>query len=160
MSAAFSAAPVFVMGRRAVMRTSSFIVGIFTLALAVAGIAEWASRWAVTPKTGATTELRTSASNEAAVKHTETQIKPPGVEAAPGNASDKGFDGMKVLLVLGGGATKFRANGQSLSEQMIGEIDQIFTGPDAADLICGQFVIEGHTDNLGSPEVNKQIGLS
>jgi outer membrane protein OmpA-like peptidoglycan-associated protein len=79
-------------------------------------------------------------------------------------ASEPGreVDHDSVVLVLGGRGSGggFRANAQSLSEAMIDAIDLVFDGPEGAALACAQLVIEGHTDNLGAADVNRQIGLS
>ena len=46
-----------------------------------------------------------------------------------------------------------------LSEEAKAKIDEMFTG-DKFDLKDAHFEIEGYTDNLGSKEVNDQVGLA
>jgi outer membrane protein OmpA-like peptidoglycan-associated protein len=138
------------------MRTS-FIAGIFALALGVAGIAEWASRQPADVKppeasAGAAKEARSSPADAAGA------IQPP--DRLDQKVSRAPSDDVKRVVVLGDDGRAFRLNGVTLSDEMIATIDALFAGSDAADLICGRFVVEGHTDSLGSKEVNDKIGLA
>jgi outer membrane protein OmpA-like peptidoglycan-associated protein len=128
------------------MRTS-FIVGIFGLAVAVAATTEWASRRAVAGQTE--NKPAVAGSNLTGPDTSGTDTSPPSLDVAE-NVSETG------TYVLDG----FRVNAVSVPEVLIDKIDVLFAGPDAADLLCGTFVIEGHTDNLGSKDVNHQIGLA
>jgi outer membrane protein OmpA-like peptidoglycan-associated protein len=80
------------------------------------------------------------------------------VFGAPRDDPDKATDGERLLVIGGDGG--FRLNAITLSDAMIEQIDQLFKGPDATDILCGRFIIEGHTDNLGSKDVNDRIGLA
>jgi outer membrane protein OmpA-like peptidoglycan-associated protein len=140
---------------------ASFIVAIVGLAVAAAGITEWASRRALKPKVQVVQETPAPVSRAAESDRADTQAAAFTRPAAtPGTDSGTSSDGTRMVLVLGGAGMAFRANAQSLSEPMVDAIDQVFAGPSGPELICAHFVIEGHTDNLGSAEVNRQIGLS
>jgi outer membrane protein OmpA-like peptidoglycan-associated protein len=141
------------------MRTS-FIVGILGFAIAIAAATEWASRR--TPDMAIDTARGTppSLSTKPGVDRGPAVPESVGVPGSPGEGGTSTADADTTVLVIGGEAAGFRANALSLTEPMIEAIDQIFGGPDAPELLCGQFVIEGHTDNLGAKEVNVKVGLS
>jgi outer membrane protein OmpA-like peptidoglycan-associated protein len=65
----------------------------------------------------------------------------------------------RLTLVLGEGKGGFKFRSVMLSEEAKGKIDEMFTG-DKFDLTNAHFEIEGYTDNLGSKEVNDQVGLA
>jgi outer membrane protein OmpA-like peptidoglycan-associated protein len=137
------------------MRTS-VIVGILGLALTAFAITEWASRRPVHQPVANATDAARPAPRDAGDGSSVAPQPVPGVPTPAADLAEKVDDGATVVLVVPG----FRANAQSLSEAMIDAIDAVFTGPDAADLLCGRFLIVGHSDNLGTPEVNQRVGLS
>jgi peptidoglycan-associated lipoprotein len=65
----------------------------------------------------------------------------------------------RFTLVLGEGKDGFKFRSAMLSEEAKAKIDEMFTG-DKFDLKDAHFEIEGYTDNLGSKEVNFQVGLA
>jgi len=65
----------------------------------------------------------------------------------------------KFMLVLAEGKTGFKFRSTTLSDGAKAKIDEMFTG-DKFDLSNSKFEIEGHTDNLGSAELNHQVGLA
>ena len=65
----------------------------------------------------------------------------------------------RFTLVLGEGKGGFKFRSVVLSDDAKAKIDEMFTG-DKFDLKNAHFEIEGYTDNLGSPEVNHQVGLA
>jgi hypothetical protein len=143
------------------MRTSLIVV-IFGLAVGAAGITEWASRRP--PDTQSTRETLASTPKVPAMDPGDgsaaARRRSFALAEAPASDPGKATGGDNPVLVIGGGAGVFRANAMSLSEQLTDAIDRRFAGPDASELICAHFVIEGHTDNLGSKEVNERVGLS
>ena len=145
------------------MRTS-FIVGIFGLAVAVAATAEWASRRSAGTEIDGTHETSGSIPKDPAMDPADARPAAlgdsSGMHGALRDDAEEGPEGATRILVLGDGDAGFRVNAVSLSEAMTDKIDELLTGPDASDLVCGQFVIEGHTDNLGAKEVNQAIGLA
>jgi outer membrane protein OmpA-like peptidoglycan-associated protein len=75
---------------------------------------------------------------------------------APPDVSEPG---VKYTFVLGEGTGGFSLNEVTLSDRTIAKIDELMATI-TDDLGCLRFVIEGYTDNLGSPEVNKRIGMA
>ena len=65
----------------------------------------------------------------------------------------------RFTLVLGEGKGGFKFRSVMLSDEAKAKIDEMFTG-DKFDLKNAHFEIEGYTDNLGSKEVNDQVGLA
>jgi len=65
----------------------------------------------------------------------------------------------RFTLVLGEGKGGFKFRSVTLSEDAKAKIDEMFTG-DKFDMKDARFEIEGYTDNLGSPELNHQVGLA
>jgi outer membrane protein OmpA-like peptidoglycan-associated protein len=65
----------------------------------------------------------------------------------------------RFTLVLGEGKGGFKFRSAMLSEEAKAKIDEMFTG-DRFELKDAYFEIEGYTDNLGSKEVNDQVGLA
>jgi len=65
----------------------------------------------------------------------------------------------RFTLVLGEGKGGFKFRSVTLSEDAKAKIDEMFTG-EKFDMKDARFEIEGYTDNLGSPEVNHQVGLA
>lgn len=146
------------------MRTS-FVVGVFAVTAVIAGATEWASRRpAATPVTSPST-VRQSASRSPGPA--EQPVPGPGVVsdiARPDAPSTPAVPGVDVpdtahTLVLGEGHGGFRLNGVTLSDEGAEALDAFVTGLDC-DMTHTRFVIEGHTDNLGSEDVNQRIGLA
>jgi outer membrane protein OmpA-like peptidoglycan-associated protein len=65
----------------------------------------------------------------------------------------------RFTLVLGEGKGGFKFRSMMLSEEAKAKIDEMLTG-EKVDLNNARFEIEGYTDNLGSKEVNDQVGLA
>jgi outer membrane protein OmpA-like peptidoglycan-associated protein len=65
----------------------------------------------------------------------------------------------RYTLVLSEGKAGFKFRSAMLSEEAKAKIEEMFTG-DKVDLKNAHFEIEGYTDNLGSKEVNDQVGLA
>ena len=90
-------------------------------------------------------------------------VKPAGTNASSGIAgSQPGALETKpprFALVLGEGKNGFKFRSVVLSDQAKAKIDDMFTG-DKFDLKDARFEIEGYTDNLGSRELNHQVGLA
>src|SRR5262249_6528525 len=64
-----------------------------------------------------------------------------------------------LTLVLSEGKSGFKFRSVTLSEGAKAKIDEMFTG-DKVDMKNARFEIEGYTDNLGSQELNHQVGLA
>jgi len=65
----------------------------------------------------------------------------------------------RFTLVLSEGKSGFKFRSVTLSEEAKAKIDEMFNG-DKFDMKNAHFEIEGYTDNLGSPELNHQVGLA
>jgi len=65
----------------------------------------------------------------------------------------------RFTLVLNEGKSGFKFRSVTLSDEAKAKIDDMFTG-DKFDMKNAHFEIEGHTDNLGSMELNHQVGLA
>jgi len=145
------------------MRTP-FIIGILGVAVAVAAAIEWASRQSTPAASVGTYEaaahLSTQAFPEAPVTQPATLFDTALASGAPGSTAHAGLDDGDTVLVLDGSTGGLRLNAVTLSEKMVDRIQERFSAEDAADLLCGHFLIEGHTDNLGSVEINERIGLA
>src|SRR5262249_34830042 len=63
----------------------------------------------------------------------------------------------RFTLVLGEGKSGFKFRSTMLSDEGKAKIDEMFTS-EKIDLNNARFEIEGYTDNLGSKEVNDQVG--
>src|SRR6185295_17465882 len=118
---------------------AAFIVGIFGLAAVVAGTVEWASR-----RTSGTISPQ-----EAIAQPDQADARPAAFHESPGVREDVPAPALADVaareLVLGDTGGTFRLNAVTLSDEMVAKIDEFFTGPDGADLMCGRFVVEGHT---------------
>lgn len=77
--------------------------------------------------------------------------------AGTSDATVKGDVLPKLTLVLGEGKGGFKFRSWELSDEAKAKIDEAFTADDI-DLTNAHFEIEGYTDNLGSKEVNEQMG--
>ena len=65
----------------------------------------------------------------------------------------------KFTLVLSEGKSGFKFRSAMLSDEAKAKIDEMFTD-EKIDLNNVRFEIEGYTDNLGSEELNHQVGLA
>src|SRR5215467_5970636 len=65
----------------------------------------------------------------------------------------------KFTLVLSDGKSGFKFRSAALSDEAKAKIDEMFTD-EKIDLNNVRFEIEGYTDNLGSEELNHQVGLA
>lgn len=137
------------------MRTS-FIVGIFGLALAVAGATEWASRRATAVDPGP------SSSTPDVIENTAARDSLESAAAAEENQSwyPDAAVGLERVFTLSGRDGGFRVNAVSLSEAITDAIDTRFAALNPVELTSARFVIEGHTDGLGATDVNKRIALA
>ena len=75
------------------------------------------------------------------------------------DATVKGDVLPRFTLVLGEGKGGFKFRSTTLSDDAKAKIDEMFTG-EKVDLNTAHYEIEGYTDNLGSKEVNHQVGLA
>jgi peptidoglycan-associated lipoprotein len=86
-------------------------------------------------------------------------------DVTPGGKSDRPVagDGIektpRFTLVLGEGKDGFKFRSVTLSDDAKAKIDEMFIG-DKFDMKDARFEIEGYTDNLGSAELNHQVGLA
>jgi outer membrane protein OmpA-like peptidoglycan-associated protein len=141
------------------MRTS-FIVGIFGLALAVAGATEWASRRATAvepaPSSGTPSLVEKAMPPDSMGIATGAALSPAEYRPPYPDA----VVGLERVFVLGGRDGGFRVNAISLSEAVTDAIDLQLAAVNPAELASARFVIEGHTDGLGAKDVNTRIALA
>ena len=129
-------------------------VGMVALVSAVGGVAACGN--------STKTETKTPAAQTAGVELRDVQKIADVTPADKGNSSVAGGGIGKTprfTLVLGEGKGGFKFRSMTLSEDAKAKIDEMFTG-DKFDMKDARFEIEGYTDNLGSPEVNHQVGLA
>jgi outer membrane protein OmpA-like peptidoglycan-associated protein len=134
-----------------VMRTS-FVVGTFALVFAVAGASACGSN--------GTSGNKQKVDGKAPVAHLEAT--PVAIRETAGTVGTRPDDldkGVRYTVVLGEGKSGFRVNAVTLSDEAKAKIDELFTSS-KADLTVAHFVVEGHTDSLGSKDVNERIGLA
>jgi len=132
-----------------------FIVGIFGLAVAVAGFTEWASRRAAEADIKGP-QHETVAKPSVAQPALPPPITPADAITKPASADPEGTH----VLVLGDTGGVFRLNAVTLSDELAARIDEFLSGPDAEAFIYGRFVIEGHTDNLGTKDTNDRVAFA
>jgi peptidoglycan-associated lipoprotein len=138
------------------------LVGMVALVSAVGGVAACGSNDKTQGKTpvaqtaGVPVEKTQSVQKTADVKPTAASEPSGIVGSQPGALETKT---PRFTLVLGEGKGGFKFRSVMLSEEAKGKIDEMFTG-DKFDLTNAHFEIEGYTDNLGSKEVNDQVGLA
>jgi len=89
-----------------------------------------------------------------AVASTETAA----VAATEPTETDTASKGVRHTLVLGEGKGGFSFNAKGLSAEAKAVIDEMFST--RTDLGGAHFVIEGHTDSLGSKAANDRVGLA
>jgi outer membrane protein OmpA-like peptidoglycan-associated protein len=143
--------------RRFVMRKA--LVGMVALVSAVGGVSACRSN----DKTEGKTSVAQTAGLPAQDVQKTADVKPAGTIDTSGiGGSLSGVRETKaprVTLVLGEGKGGFKFRSVMLSDEAKAKIDEMFTG-EKVDLNKAHFEIEGYTDNLGSKEVNDQVGLA
>jgi len=138
------------------------LVGMVALVSAVGGVAACGSNDKAQGKTpvaqtaGVPVEKAQNVQKTADVKPAATSEPYRIVGSQPGALETKT---PRFTLVLGEGKGGFKFRSVMLSEEAKAKIDEMFTG-DKFDLTNAHFEIEGYTDNLGSKEVNDQVGLA
>jgi outer membrane protein OmpA-like peptidoglycan-associated protein len=135
------------------------LVGIVALVSTVGGVAACGN----TDKTRAKTPGAQTAGVPVENVLKTADVKPAGLSDPSGTAgSQRGALETKpprFTLVLGEGKGGFKFRSVMLSDEAKTKIDEMFTG-DKFDMKDARFEIEGYTDNLGSKEVNFQVGLA
>jgi peptidoglycan-associated lipoprotein len=136
------------------------LIGVFMLAFGVAGVSACGSNDkrktdGKVPAAPTAVDLAQKATATSVVAK-ETAAGTAGLKS---DAASEAAKGLRYTLVLGEGKGGFRVNSFSLSEDAKAKIDEMFTGG-KVDLKNAHFEIEGHTDNLGSKEVNERVGLA
>jgi peptidoglycan-associated lipoprotein len=142
----------------------SFVVGTFAFVFAAGGVSACGSNGS-----GSKVDTRVSVARPAAdlvQKATATpEAMPVAIRETAGGTGtrpedlDKASKGVRATLVLAEGKSGFRVNSMSLSEDAKAKIDELFADG-KTDLTGAHFEIEGHTDNLGSKELNDKVGLA
>jgi outer membrane protein OmpA-like peptidoglycan-associated protein len=134
------------------------------LVFAVAGASACGSNGSSGNKVGSKTPVAGTAGDLAQKGMGKMEATPVAVRETTGTAGTPSDDldkarSVRYTLVLGEGKGGFRINGVTLSDDAKAKIDEMLTG-DKVDLKGARFEIEGHTDNLGSKEVNERVGLA
>jgi outer membrane protein OmpA-like peptidoglycan-associated protein len=146
--------------RRFVMRKT--FIGVFVFVSAVAGVSACGSNGSnEKSKVGSKTTAAQTAVDLAqkAATRAVTAIDGTGTAGVKPDVAAETGKGVRATLVLGEGKGGFRVNSFALSEDAKAKIDELFAGG-KVDLKDARFEIEGHTDNLGSKDVNQRIGLA
>jgi peptidoglycan-associated lipoprotein len=138
--------------RRFVMR--KLVVGTVALVCAVGGVAACGNKDETKGKTPVAQLAGVPLKN---VENVEKIQKTPDVKPTDQTAPQTKTP--RFTLVLGEGKDGFKFRSAMLSEEAKAKIDEMFTG-DKFDLKDAHFEIEGYTDNLGSKDVNFQVGLA
>jgi outer membrane protein OmpA-like peptidoglycan-associated protein len=128
----------------------NLLVGMVALVSAVGGVSACGNN--------AKTKEKTLVAQTADLKPAGTSI-PSGIGAPQPGALEAAPKTPRFTLVLGEGKGGFKFRSVMLSDEARAKIDEMFTG-DKVDLNNARFEIEGYTDNLGSEEVNHQVGLA
>jgi outer membrane protein OmpA-like peptidoglycan-associated protein len=137
--------------RRFVMR--KLVVGMVALISAVGGVSACRSNDKTEVKTPVTQTAGVPVENVQNVQSVQkTDVRPAG-------AFETASKTPRFTLVLGEGKGGFKFRSVMLSDEAKAKIDEMFTG-DKFDLKDAHFEIEGYTDNLGTKEVNDQVGLA
>jgi outer membrane protein OmpA-like peptidoglycan-associated protein len=132
------------------------IIGAFTFVCVAAGVSACGSNDGNRNKAdGKTPALQTPADLSQKASLTTTTA-PVAVGTQPDSLDSA--KPVRYTLVLGDGRGGFRFNARTLSDDAKAKIDEMF-GEGKVDLKDARFEIEGHTDNLGSKEVNERVGL-
>ena len=129
------------------------LVGLVAVASAVGGVSACGSKTTAKTPVGQTADVPVkSVENVERVKNVENTRK--NIETIADAAKAPRF-----ALVLNEGKSGFKFRSVTLSDEAKGKIDEMFSG-DKVDLNNARFEIEGYTDNLGSKELNHQVGLA
>jgi outer membrane protein OmpA-like peptidoglycan-associated protein len=134
--------------RRFVMR--KLLVGMVALISSVGGVSACRSHDKTEVKTPVTQTAGMPVQNVQSVQ--KTDVRPAGTFETASKTP-------RLTLVLGEGKGGFKFRSVMLSDEAKAKIDEMFTG-DKFDLKDAHFEIEGYTDNLGTKEVNDQVGLA
>ena len=131
------------------------LVGMVALVSAVAGVSACGSN----EKSKEKTPVAQTAAGVAAEKVQKAADVPAAATTDPSVVRGPVETKLpKFTLVLGEGKGGFKFRSVTLSEEAKAKIDELFTS-EKVDLNSARFEIEGYTDNLGSPELNHQVGL-
>jgi len=131
------------------------LVGMVALVSAVGGVAACSNK----DETRGKTPVAQTASVPLKEKvQTIADVRPAGTSDPSGIGALETAKPSRFTLVLGEGKDGFKFRSVMLSEEAKAKIDEMFTG-DKFDMKDAHFEIEGYTDNLGSKEVNFQVGL-
>jgi len=126
------------------------LVGMVALISAVGGVSACRSNDKSEVKTPVTQTAGVPVQNVQSVQ--KTDVRPAGTFETASKTP-------RFTLVLGEGKGGFKFRSVMLSDEAKAKIDEMLTG-DKIDLNNAHFEIEGYTDNLGSKEVNDQVGLA
>jgi outer membrane protein OmpA-like peptidoglycan-associated protein len=142
--------------RRLVMR--KLLVGVVAVASAVGGVSACGNSDKTTSKTPVAQTAGVLVQKAADVKPASARETSAKGESQPG-AVDTATKTPRLTLDLSEGKSGFKFRSSKLTDEAKAKIDAMFTG-DNVDLNKARFEIEGYTDNLGSKEVNHQVGLA
>jgi outer membrane protein OmpA-like peptidoglycan-associated protein len=147
--------------RRFVMR--KLVVGMVALISAVGGVSACRSNDRTEVKTPVTQTAGVPVQNVQSVQKTDVRPADTSDTSGIGGSQPGAFETAsktpRITLVLGEGKGGFKFRSVMLSDEAKAKIDEMFTG-DKFDLKDAHFEIEGYTDNLGTKEVNDQVGLA
>ena len=138
------------------------VVGMVALVSAVGGVAACGNNDKSQGKTPVAQTAGVPAQNVQNVQKTADVKRAVTSDASGIGGSQPGALDTKpprFTLVLGEGKGGFKFRSVMLSDEAKAKIDEMFIG-DKFDLKDAHFEIEGYTDNLGSKEVNHQVGLA
>jgi outer membrane protein OmpA-like peptidoglycan-associated protein len=147
--------------RRFVMRKP--LVGIVALICAVGGVAACGNSQKNKEKTPVAETQGVPVGNvekvEKVQKVENVQKSDPTATGVSESVGLEAASKARFTLVLNEGKSGFKFRSVTLSDAAKAKIDEMFTG-DNFDMKNAHFEIEGHTDNLGSMELNHQVGLA
>ncbi len=127
------------------------LVGMVAMVSAVGGVSACRSN--------DKTEAKTPVTQTTGVPVEKVKNVLSGIGGSQPGAFETASKTPRFTLVLGEGKGGFKFRSAMLSEEAKAKIDEMFTG-DRFELKDAYFEIEGYTDNLGSKEVNDQVGLA
>jgi len=139
------------------------VVGIVALVSAIGGVAACGKSDKTTEHTPAG-QLAGVTTESAYKLQKVADVKTVVASDTSGNGSNPGVvvntEKMpKFTLELSEGKSGFKFRSVTLSEEAKAKIDEMFIG-DKFDMKTAHFEIDGYTDNLGSKELNQQVGLA
>jgi outer membrane protein OmpA-like peptidoglycan-associated protein len=140
---------------------SKSVVGMVAVVCAVGGVAACGKSDKTRERTPVAQTAGTSVYNVQKVADVkpETTYATTVVGGSQPDVSEKPANTLKFTLVLSEGKSGFKFRSVTLSEEAKAKIDEMFTG-DKFDMKTAHFEIDGYTDNLGSKELNHQVGLA